>query len=127
MEQYTEQEQVRMEKVEKIREYCNPYPERYEKSHPYGLRCGHFRGHGHRLRLAGHGGQDVERHHPSDHGRDHAGADPGRDTVGAECGPHPEPGHGIGGSYGNRYFLKRPAPVLFSEGTYSQPGGPPGW
>ncbi len=33
MEQYTEQEQVRMEKVEKIREYCNPYPERYEKSH----------------------------------------------------------------------------------------------
>ena len=29
----TEQELVRIEKLEKIREYCNPYPERYEKTH----------------------------------------------------------------------------------------------
>ncbi len=33
MKEYSEQEQVRMEKVEKIREICNPYPERYEKTH----------------------------------------------------------------------------------------------
>lgn len=29
----TEQELVRIEKIDKIREYCNPYPERYEKTH----------------------------------------------------------------------------------------------
>ena len=29
----TEQELVRIEKVSKIREYCNPYPEKYEKTH----------------------------------------------------------------------------------------------
>ena len=29
----TEQELVRIDKVNKIREYCNPYPEKYEKTH----------------------------------------------------------------------------------------------
>ena len=29
----TEQELVRIEKLEKIKEYCNPYPEKYEKTH----------------------------------------------------------------------------------------------
>ena len=33
MEQYTEQEQVRIEKLANIRNYCNPYPEKYEKTH----------------------------------------------------------------------------------------------
>ncbi len=33
MREYSEQEQVRMEKVAKIRETVNPYPERYEKTH----------------------------------------------------------------------------------------------
>ena len=30
MREFTEQEKVRREKIEKIREYCNPYPEKYE-------------------------------------------------------------------------------------------------
>ena len=30
---FTEQELVRIEKVEKIRETCNPYPDKYEKTH----------------------------------------------------------------------------------------------
>lgn len=33
MREFTEQEQVRRDKVEKIREVCNPYPERYEITH----------------------------------------------------------------------------------------------
>lgn len=33
MREFTEQEIVRREKVEKIREFCNPYPERYEITH----------------------------------------------------------------------------------------------
>ena len=33
MRELTEQEQVRREKVEKIREFCNPYPEKYEITH----------------------------------------------------------------------------------------------
>ena len=33
MRQLTEQEQVRREKIEKIREFCNPYPEKYEITH----------------------------------------------------------------------------------------------
>ncbi len=33
MREFTEQEQVRREKVEKIREYCNPYPDRYETNY----------------------------------------------------------------------------------------------
>jgi len=28
-----EQERVRIEKINTIREYCNPYPEKYEKTH----------------------------------------------------------------------------------------------
>ncbi len=33
MREFTEQEQVRREKVEEIRKICNPYPERYEITH----------------------------------------------------------------------------------------------
>lgn len=33
MSELSEQERVRREKLENIREYCNPYPERYEVSH----------------------------------------------------------------------------------------------
>ena len=33
MREFTEQETVRREKVEKIREHCNPYPERYETNY----------------------------------------------------------------------------------------------
>ncbi len=33
MREFTEQELVRREKVNKIREYCNPYPEKYEITH----------------------------------------------------------------------------------------------
>ncbi len=33
MREFTEQELVRREKVEAIREFCNPYPERYEVTH----------------------------------------------------------------------------------------------
>ncbi len=33
MRSFTEQELVRREKIEKIREFCNPYPERYEVTH----------------------------------------------------------------------------------------------
>lgn len=33
MREFSEQELVRREKVEKIREFCNPYPERYEITH----------------------------------------------------------------------------------------------
>ena len=33
MREFSEQELVRREKVEKIREVCNPYPERYEITH----------------------------------------------------------------------------------------------
>ncbi len=33
MRELTEQEQVRREKIENIREFCNPYPERYEVTH----------------------------------------------------------------------------------------------
>lgn len=33
MRDFSEQELVRREKVEKIREFCNPYPERYEITH----------------------------------------------------------------------------------------------
>ncbi len=33
MRELSEQEQVRREKVESIREFCNPYPERYEVTH----------------------------------------------------------------------------------------------
>lgn len=33
MREFTEQEQVRRDKVERIREFCNPYPERYEITH----------------------------------------------------------------------------------------------
>ncbi len=33
MREFTEQELVRREKVDKIREFCNPYPERYEVTH----------------------------------------------------------------------------------------------
>lgn len=33
MRELTEQEQVRREKIESIREFCNPYPERYEVTH----------------------------------------------------------------------------------------------
>ncbi len=33
MREFTEQENVRIEKVERIREICNPYPEKYEKTH----------------------------------------------------------------------------------------------
>ena len=33
MREFTEQEQVRRDKIEKIREVCNPYPERYEITH----------------------------------------------------------------------------------------------
>lgn len=33
MREFSEQEKVRREKVEKIREFCNPYPERYEVTH----------------------------------------------------------------------------------------------
>ena len=31
--QFSEQEQVRRDKLEEIRNYCNPYPERYEVTH----------------------------------------------------------------------------------------------
>ena len=30
---YSEQEQVRRDKLEEIKKYCNPYPEKYEKTH----------------------------------------------------------------------------------------------
>ena len=30
MDNLTEQEQVRRDKLKSIKEYCNPYPERYE-------------------------------------------------------------------------------------------------
>ena len=33
MREFSEQELIRREKVEKIREYCNPYPERFEMTH----------------------------------------------------------------------------------------------
>ncbi len=33
MRSFTEQELVRREKIDKIREFCNPYPERYEVTH----------------------------------------------------------------------------------------------
>lgn len=33
MREFTEQEQVRRDKVERIKEFCNPYPERYEITH----------------------------------------------------------------------------------------------
>ncbi len=33
MREFTEQEQVRRDKIEKISEFCNPYPERYEITH----------------------------------------------------------------------------------------------
>ena len=33
MRTFTEQEQVRREKVDKIKEFCNPYPERFEVTH----------------------------------------------------------------------------------------------
>lgn len=33
MREFSEQELVRREKINKIREYCNPYPERYEVTH----------------------------------------------------------------------------------------------
>jgi len=33
MREFTEQELIRREKVDKIREYCNPYPERFEITH----------------------------------------------------------------------------------------------
>ena len=33
MREFTEQEKVRKEKVEQIRKYCNPYPERYETNY----------------------------------------------------------------------------------------------
>lgn len=33
MRELTEQEQVRVNKVEEIRKYCNPYPEKYEVTH----------------------------------------------------------------------------------------------
>ena len=33
MKEYSEQEQVRRDKVEEIRKYCNPYPERYETNY----------------------------------------------------------------------------------------------
>lgn len=33
MRNFTEQELVRREKVEKVKEICNPYPERYERTH----------------------------------------------------------------------------------------------
>ena len=33
MREFSEQELIRREKVEKIREYCNPYPERFEITH----------------------------------------------------------------------------------------------
>ena len=33
MREFSEQELVRREKVERIREYCNPYPEKYEITH----------------------------------------------------------------------------------------------
>ena len=33
MREFSEQEQIRREKVEKIKEFCNPYPERYEVTH----------------------------------------------------------------------------------------------
>ncbi len=33
MREFSEQELVRREKIEKIREFCNPYPERYEITH----------------------------------------------------------------------------------------------
>ena len=33
MREFNEQEQVRMEKLNKIKETVNPYPERYEKTH----------------------------------------------------------------------------------------------
>ena len=33
MRQFSEQELVRRGKIEEIRKYCNPYPERYEVTH----------------------------------------------------------------------------------------------
>jgi len=33
MREFSEQELVRREKINKIKEFCNPYPERYEKTH----------------------------------------------------------------------------------------------
>lgn len=33
MKELTEQETVRIEKIKNIKEYCNPYPEKYEKTH----------------------------------------------------------------------------------------------
>ena len=33
MREFTEQEKVRREKVEKIRKFTNPYPERYETNY----------------------------------------------------------------------------------------------
>ena len=29
----SEQELVRIEKLDKIREYCNPYPDKYDRTH----------------------------------------------------------------------------------------------
>ena len=31
--EYSEQEQIRREKLNAIREVCNPYPENYERTH----------------------------------------------------------------------------------------------
>ena len=31
--EYSEQELVRREKLESIKEFCNPYPDRYEVTH----------------------------------------------------------------------------------------------
>ena len=33
MKEYSEQEQVRRNKVEEIAKVCNPYPEKFEKTH----------------------------------------------------------------------------------------------
>ena len=33
MREFSEQELVRREKVEAIKEVCNPYPDRYERTH----------------------------------------------------------------------------------------------
>ena len=33
MDNLTEQEQVRRDKLNNIKNYCNPYPERYERTH----------------------------------------------------------------------------------------------
>ena len=33
MREFTEQELVRRNKVEEIKEFCNPYPERYETNY----------------------------------------------------------------------------------------------